>query len=94
VSEKFANVRRWGQCGKCHKFRELRVGFNESMSEIISVCDGCFNCPEIDSETFDLLYEKAGVDGPARTLTIPVAEFIQQLPPRHWELERIFPEED
>jgi hypothetical protein len=93
TQDKLVNVRRLGRCFKCLNVREVRVAFNDTMSEIVSLCDQCFQCPPLDDESFDLIFEKAGVSGPMRTLSIPVADFIQRLPPACWDIERIFPED-
>lgn len=90
------NVRRYGQCLKCHKYRELRVSWNDTMSEIISVCDQCFHCP-LDEEAFDMIFEKAGVPGPARSMRTAqsmVEGQRKRMAGRMFTLERIFPEED
>jgi hypothetical protein len=95
VPDKFANVRRWGQCSKCHKFRELRAGWNDLLTEIISLCDHCFNVP-MDEEAFDMIFEKAKVNGPPRTLRTAQSftEHSRERMAKHrYTLEKIFPED-
>lgn len=94
--DKLVNIRRYGQCTKCHRYRELRVGWNSLMTDIIAVCDACFDLP-MDEEALDLIYEKAGVDGPKRHM-VSALSFIERSMNRQVErtfsLEKIFPEDD
>jgi hypothetical protein len=96
IPDKLVNVRRWGQCSKCHKFRELRCGWNDMLTEIISLCDHCFNCP-MDEEAFDMIFEKAGVPGPVRS-NITHKAHMENARKHHashtFNLEKIFPEDD
>ena len=93
--DKLVNIRRYGQCSKCHRYRELRVGFNDLMTEVVAVCDPCFDLP-MDEEAMDLIFEKAGVDGPRRTGT--TRAIMEKLRNHHVEhlfsIEKVFPEDD
>lgn len=66
------------------------------MSQIIAVCDYCFDC-RLDEETLDLIFEKAGVPGPQRTLRT-AQSFMERTRDRMsfsmFSLERVFPESD
>jgi hypothetical protein len=96
VNEKFVIVRRWGQCAKCHHFRELRASWDDTGAIIHAVCDKCFNVP-MDEEALDLIFEKAGVNGPRRHL-VTAQSFVEtsrdRIAGQTTNLERIFPEED
>lgn len=63
MSNKFANVRHWGQCAKCHRYKTLI--HRRLAAHIESICDACFDVP-MDAEAFDMIFEKAGVPGPNR----------------------------
>jgi hypothetical protein len=96
LPSKLVDIRRWGQCLKCHKFRELRVTWNDTLTEITSCCDQCFNSI-VDEEAMDLIFEKAGVNGPKRYL-VTAQSFTEatreRMAGRMFNLEKIFPEDD
>jgi hypothetical protein len=92
LPDKFANVRHWGQCLKCHRFRELRAAWNDSMSEVTSVCDACFNVP-MDEEGMELIFDKADVPIASRTVKRHVENARKQYAELTFNLEKIFPED-
>jgi hypothetical protein len=94
VPDKLVNVRRWGQCTKCHKFRELRVSWNDTLTDFISVCDECLKCP-MDEEALDMIFEKAGVPGPVRSRQTKglIESARNQMAGTLFNLEKIFPED-
>jgi hypothetical protein len=92
VNEKFVNVRRWGSCSRCHKVRELRAAFIPDLSEIVSVCDTCFDVP-LDEEGMELIFAKAGVPIASKAMQRHIEDAIRQNTEDTFNLEQIFPQE-
>jgi hypothetical protein len=88
--KKFVDVRAYGQCSRCHRYELLQAIFNDTLSEIILVCDRCLNCP-MDAEAMDLIFEKADVPHPDRSRTMQGLVEAEQR--RMFELQRIWPED-
>lgn len=91
MSERYVDTRPYGQCRRCHKYRQLIPTFNDTLSEITLLCDYCFDCP-MDNEAMDMIFEKAGVEHPDRSGSLRGLVEAEQR--RIFQLTKIWPEDD